>query len=82
MGILDSCLDVLLSKVLEGVYVLDALHEDVVEDVVDPGSSQAIDNTFLHELAFNHISIGGCESVDQIEYHGTFFLCETSVLEI
>ena len=69
MFILDSCLDVSLRKVLEGVDFFDGLHEDGVEDIIDAGTSQALDGAISHEFTIDQISVGACESVDQVKHH-------------
>jgi hypothetical protein len=64
-------LDVSLGQVLEGVDFFDGLHEDGVEDVIDAGTSQALDGAIPYEFTVNQISVGACESVDQVEHHRT-----------
>jgi hypothetical protein len=53
-----------------------------MKDVIDSGSSQAVNNTLFHELSFYHISIRGSEPINQIEYHWSFVFLSSRILQI
>jgi hypothetical protein len=40
-----------------------------MEDVIDAGTSQALDGAIPYEFTVNQISVGACESVDQVKHH-------------
>ena len=37
-----------------------------MEDVINAGTAKAFYSTFLHELAFNHLTVRIGESVDEV----------------
>ena len=40
-----------------------------MEDIIDAGTSQALDGAISHEFTINQISVGACESIDQVKHH-------------
>jgi hypothetical protein len=40
-----------------------------MKDVIDAGTSQALDGAIPDEFTVNQISVRACESVDQVEHH-------------
>ena len=67
LGILNSSLNISFRKILKGVYLFDWLHENAVENVIDTGTSQALDSALLNKFTFDHFTVWICESVDQVQ---------------
>jgi hypothetical protein len=82
LGILDGCLDVLVGEMLERVDAVDGFDEDLMEDEVDPGPSQALDGALLDELALDHVAVGVSELVDQIQDQWSLVLLVTQLTHV
>lgn len=62
-------MNILFAQVLEWIYAIDYLVEDLVENVIDSGTTLALHRNFFYELAFDLITIRVEEGVNQIQNH-------------
>jgi hypothetical protein len=61
--VLDSSLDIFFAEVLEWVNVIDDLIKHIVEDVVDSGTSSALNRDIFDKSSVDNITISILELV-------------------
>jgi hypothetical protein len=69
--ILDGCLNILFTQIFKWIYAVHYFVEDLVENIIDSGTTLALNCNFFNELPFNLITIRVQEHVDQIQNHGS-----------
>ena len=72
----------MVSEVLERVDAVDCFDEDLMEDEVYPGSSQAFNGALFDELALYHVAVGVSELVNQVQDQRTLVLLVTQLAHI
>lgn len=73
-SILDGCLNILFTQVFKWIYAVHYFVEDFVENIIDSGTTLALNCNFFHELTFNLITICVQEHVNQIQNHRSLIL--------
>jgi len=68
-SILNSRLNILFTEILKWIYAIDYFVEDLMENIIDSGTTLALNRNFLDELTLNLITIRVQERVDQIQNH-------------
>ena len=80
--IVDGCLDVVVGKVLERIYTIDDLVENLVKDIVDTRAAEALNCNLINKSTVYLLVVVFQECVDQVEHDLTLVTFNRVFLEL